>query len=466
LKAAFVAFASGIALFAQVGQQPVPGQYPPGGYPPGQRPPVQYPGAHPGQEVPIAHGKKGGKEQKDAPVATKTISGVIRALDAKSFDLEAEDTRILTIQITDKTAKPDDLKTGAGVDVDTTQADDGTFQAVTIRLNAKVAKDVNTNDRLEPEGRTAPPPTILVRPGPLHDSDDDGPPKLKRGKPAPRASASKPKADGEDSASPAPAAKTEKSAAVSEKSAPEPAPERTAPPAPAVSPRKVFVEKARAVAVSYEEGLPNYICQEVVTRNVSESREPSWHVIDVVSAEVVYEKHKESYRNLQINGKPSKKEPQETGAWSTGEFGSILSSLFFPGTEADFRYLEDDRIVHRASSVYKFEVERLRSTWKIWVPGQYIMPSYKGSIWIDKENANVLRIEMQATEIPETFPMISIESAVDYDYISLGTPEKFLLPVHAEVLQCIRDSNQCQRNVIDFRNYHKFTGDSTIKFNQ
>jgi hypothetical protein len=55
---------------------------------------------------------------------------------------------------------------------------------------------------------------------------------------------------------------------------------------------------------------------------------------------------------------------------------------------------------------------------------------------------------------------------VDFDYISLGTPEKFLLPVHAEVLSCARGSNECDRNVIDFRNYHKFTGESTIKFNQ
>jgi hypothetical protein len=38
--------------------------------------------------------------------------------------------------------------------------------------------------------------------------------------------------------------------------------------------------------------------------------------------------------------------------------------------------------------------------------------------------------------------------------------------VHAEVLSCARDSNECDRNVIDFRNYHKFTGESTIKFNQ
>jgi hypothetical protein len=34
------------------------------------------------------------------------------------------------------------------------------------------------------------------------------------------------------------------------------------------------------------------------------------------------------------------------------------------------------------------------------------------------------------------------------------------------VVSCARGSNECDRNVIDFRNYHKFTGESTIKFNQ
>jgi hypothetical protein len=48
----------------------------------------------------------------------------------------------------------------------------------------------------------------------------------------------------------------------------------------------------------------------------------------------------------------------------------------------------------------------------------------------------------------------------------LGTADKFLLPVHAEALSCWRNSNECQRNVIEFRNYHKFEGESVIKFEQ
>ena len=72
-------------------------------------------------------------------------------MEAKSFDMETEDTRILTIQITDKTVKPDELKQGDGVDVEVTQDKDGQFQAVNVKVNAKAAQAINANDQLEPE---------------------------------------------------------------------------------------------------------------------------------------------------------------------------------------------------------------------------------------------------------------------------------------------------------------------------
>jgi hypothetical protein len=452
LRTAILFFVAGSALVAQVGQ-PVPGTYPPGQYPPGTYPPGQQ-----GPPLSIPRRSKKNDSATDAAAATKTLKGVIRVMEAKSFDMETEDTRILTIQITDKTVKPDELKQGDGVDVEVTQDKDGQFQAVNVKINAKAAQAINANDQLEPEGRTAPPPTIMVRPGPTHDPDDAGPPVLKRGKPVARASSKKPDDDDDDAAPAARAAAAPAPKVVAERSAPAAT--------PPVSARQAFIEKARAAAVAYMEGLPNYVCQEVTTRYASETRNPNWQVIDVVSAEVVYENRKESYRNLTINGKPTKKAPEDTGAWSSGEFGTILRNLYEPGTDADFKYAEDDTIAHQPSSVYKFAVERLRSSWKIWVPGQYILPAYKGSVWVDKQSANTLRIEMQATEIPEEFPRIAVETAVDYDYITLGTPEKFLLPVRAEVLSCARGSNECERNVIEFRNYHKFTGESTIKFGQ
>jgi hypothetical protein len=395
-------------------------------------------------------GSKKTAEEKEAQTP-RTYHGVVRALDAKSLDIEADDTRMLTFQLSEKTTKPAGLKTGDGVDVEATQDKDGLFHAVSIQANAEVARKILGHAPAEPAQPTPaqqadapPPPTVLVRQGPLYDDDDSGPPKLKRGIPVEVAAAKARRKE----ASATPEAAAVEAAAVS-------IPE---------NPRIAFIGKARQLAAEYAQGLPSYFCQEVATRYVSQTHVVNWTVVDIVTAEVVYDDHKETYRNIAINGKPTKKSPEETGSWSTGEFGTIQTNLFSPGV-ADFKFAQDSMTARIPASVYDFDVPRARSSWTVRLPGQFIVPAYRGSVWLDKQKANVLRIEMQARDIPEEFPLVSVETTVDYDYIGLGTPAKFLLPVRAEVLTCRRGSNECERNTIEFRNYHKFTGESTIKFN-
>jgi len=443
MKSAFLlaiaTFGATFILNAQFGQIP-------GTYPPGQG---RYPGSgspNGGSGNPGRGSRRTTREEKPAG-HTEVVSGVVRKVDADSFELEAEDTRFLIIQFSASVPKPADFRVGDGLDVTANADDEGMFHLVSMKPNKEIAATINENDDLGPgpapeEARTGPPPTILVRPDATPDSDDSGPPKLKRGKPVERASTSIPD---DDVAS---------------------RPARATPTAAPRNPRLALIEQAREAAATFLDTLPNYVCQEQITRYVSETRQPSWNVVDVVSAEVVYDDHQESYRNLQINGKPTKKSPEDSGAWSTGEFGTILGNLFAPQSATDFKYVQEDTIAHRAASVFDFKVQRVRSSWKIWVPGEYILPTYKGSVWIDKQTGQALRIEMQAKEIPEGFPEISVETAVDYDTISLGAASKFLLPIHSEALSCWRNSNQCQRNVIEFRNYHKFEGESVIKFDQ
>jgi hypothetical protein len=439
-------------LLGQVGQYP-PGQYPPGGN--------RNPGNNgPGLPLPGRSSKK--TEEQKAAALPRTYSGVLRTLTDKSLDLEATDTRFLSIEIDDKTAKPPKLKVGDSVDVEATQDKDGKFHAVSIKLNATIASTISTNTREEqaappdPAAEREPPPTTIVTGnGKLYDDGDSGPPKLKRG-PPPKHPESKQTGE---------VAEVRTEARLGARTEPPltaPPPELPAQP----NPRQEFIAKARAAATEFTAGLPNYFCQEMATRYVSESRPANWSVQDVISVALVYENGKESYKDFTINGKPTKKSPEESGAWSSGEFGTILADLFSPGSAADFKYSRDTSINHVAASVYDFKVARERSGWKIHVPGQFVLPAYRGSVWIDKQSFHVLRIEMQAKEIPEEFPLVSVETALDYDYISLGTPEKFLLPVHSEVLSCQRGSNFCERNAIDFRNYHKYAGESTIKFNQ
>ncbi len=205
--------------------------------------------------------------------------------------------------------------------------------------------------------------------------------------------------------------------------------------------------------------------QQFTARFVSTTHDISWQAQDIVSTDVVYENGRESYRNLKINDKPIKKgQEQETGAWSTGEFGTLLRDIFSPATAADFHFRKDSTVAGKSAGLYDFKVEHQNSHWHVQVASQSVFPAYKGSVWIDKNNGRVLRIEMQARTIPSEFPLDTVETVADYEYVRIGGTQEFLLPVHSESLSCQRGSNYCTRNAIDFRNYRKYSGEAVITF--
>ncbi|HWB97923.1 MAG TPA: hypothetical protein VG672_14510, partial [Bryobacteraceae bacterium] len=171
------------------------------------------------------------------------------------------------------------------------------------------------------------------------------------------------------------------------------------------------------------------------------------------------------YRNIAINGKATNKKMEELpGSRSTGEFGTVLVDVLSPSTNADFRLRKEGTFEGKAALIYDYTVEHDGSHWRIEVGSQSVLPPYRGAIWLDKKNFRVLRIEMEARNVPEEFPLDKIESAVDYDYVRFSSEQLFLLPVHAETLMCQRGTNICSRNTIDFRNYHKYAGESNITF--
>jgi hypothetical protein len=245
---------------------------------------------------------------------------------------------------------------------------------------------------------------------------------------------------------------------------PDPPPD--APPAAAsvpthsLNPSEALIERARQAAFEFSEKLPNFICQEIMSRYSQRGRE-SEISLDVVSADIIYENAQESYRNVKINDRPTDRSLQEIGgSRSTGEFASTLLEIFHPDTRARFRSGSVSSISGVSAQVYDFTVESENSHWTVQSGSQSLITAYAGSVWIDPKTARVLRIEMQA-RLPSDFPMDTVESAVDYSYVWIGGMS-VLLPVRAESLGCQRGINDCRHNIINFRNYHEFKSEIKI----
>jgi hypothetical protein len=247
---------------------------------------------------------------------------------------------------------------------------------------------------------------------------------------------------------------------------PEPPPDASPAAAPAhaptrsLNPSEELIERAREEAFEFSEKLPNFICDEVMKRYRQRGHDET--SLDVVSAELVYDDAKESYRNVKINDRPTDTSLEEIGgSWSTGEFASTLLALFSPSSAAHFQGGGATSLSGVSAQVYDFQVRAENSHWMLHIDDQTLQPAYEGSVWIDPKTARVLRIEMQADNLPSNFPMDTVESAVDYSYVSIAGAS-VLLPVHAESLGCPRGPGDCSHNIIDFRNYHEFHVDVKI----
>jgi hypothetical protein len=486
VKAGFLFIIVPAAIMAQI--YPPVGGYPGGGYP-GQTP---YPGGRQptgtGIPMPGRTGKSKDPRASNPGDPLPNFRGNLKVFDDKTVSVELGDKRVMDFRRDSKTKffkNGDEVKTpkfalGDQVSVEAREEPGGYMTAVNVywEKSGGGSTTTKTDDGVVDTWKDDPPKTMGsdhatdVKAPVARDAEDPGPPKLKRGGVA---DPSREQA----------------------KSVPELAPPNT-PPAdqrpvlradardtlpPSDRPSVIrgdldegveripqrkdepLIRKAADAAMEFTETLPSYVCSEMVTRSMSQSTPANFQAIDVVSMEVVYENGKEDYRNIQINGKRSVKKIEETGgAWSTGEFGTVLVDLFSPATAADFHFRRDSRAGGIMAKMYDFEVSREGSHWSIHSGSQSYNPPYSGSVWIDPATSRVLRIEMEAKGMPANFPLDHVESATDYQYVRLGDAKQYLLPVHAETLSCERGTNYCSRNVIDFRNCHKYTGESTITF--
>jgi hypothetical protein len=221
------------------------------------------------------------------------------------------------------------------------------------------------------------------------------------------------------------------------------------------------IERARDKSAEYTSNLPNFICEQLIRRYSSGGRR-DWKLHDFVTVDVSYVDGREDYKNAKRNGKKMGwEETQKSGSWSEGEYGSVLNDLLHPTTDATFTYRKKDTVAGVETDVYDYIVQKDRSHWTLRFGGQTERPKYRGRIWLDPKSMLVRRIEMEALQLPSTFPVNHAEMTLDYGPVRISGKE-FLLPTKTENLACFTGQSTCTRNETEFRNYRRFSTESNI----
>jgi hypothetical protein len=157
-------------------------------------------------------------------------------------------------------------------------------------------------------------------------------------------------------------------------------------------------------------------------------------------------------------------EPYESlgGATSTGEFGSMMQQLLDPETQAEFTWLRWATLRGKRSHVYSYRVAQSRSKWRISFERTHeVIVGYKGLVYVDRDSEMILKLTIEAVDIPTSFPIGQATTALDYDYTKIGS-ETHLLPLRAEVR--MRNGKLLTKNQVEFHLYRMFGADTSIKF--
>lgn len=236
---------------------------------------------------------------------------------------------------------------------------------------------------------------------------------------------------------------------------------------PEIKEANELLEKARENSLVALEEMPDFVVKQLVTRSAAYAGTNNFRRLDKLIVGVSYRADGyEEYKVLNIDGIPQldKKEKRSYeevgGTSSTGEFVTVLSSIFKAESKAKFEAIDTDLIRNRRTIVYSFEVKKENSQQTLTSAGAIInstISGYKGKIWVDRENARVLRVESIATEIPSDFPIRAASRLIDYEWVTIGD-QKYLLPLASDVrLTSKYDRNLYEtRNQINFKNYQKY----------
>jgi hypothetical protein len=239
------------------------------------------------------------------------------------------------------------------------------------------------------------------------------------------------------------------------------------PPPPPEAKQHEIIEAAREYALNYTKSLPDFVCAQITERYHDPTGKEAWRKGDVIKSKLSYNGKQEKYDIMLINDQSVMGKTMESlgGTTSTGEFATMLRSIFEPMSQAGFHWNRLATWRGHVSYVFDYAVDREHSSWGITdkESNRTITPGYKGTIFIDRTTGQILRFTSEAVDIPTDFPIQVAKEALTYEYADLSG-NKFLLPSDSEVR--LDRGREMSKNVVTFTSYRKFSADAVISFDE
>lgn len=238
------------------------------------------------------------------------------------------------------------------------------------------------------------------------------------------------------------------------------------PPAAAEGPTnpKAFVsELIRANDGLYMQ-LQSFVCSERIERFAARKKGQSSTQLDSLKAQVSFENGHEHYSNVQRDGQPVASLSSVPGAWSEGEFGTLLRQTERLLRSEDIQFDGTDEVSGTPATRLQFKVSERDSPWDLEVAGQHYRVPFRAQVWVDKSSGKILKTSRQSLGTIGDTRIVGLEWSVTLAPVALNGKD-WLLPKEGEYSVEYAGSGRREWNKLMFSGYHRYGAEVSLHFN-
>jgi hypothetical protein len=230
-----------------------------------------------------------------------------------------------------------------------------------------------------------------------------------------------------------------------------------------LAPELLTLARIKVKAAENLKALPNYTCLETIERSRRRAPSRRYELVDTVRLEVAVVGGKELFA-WPGGGQFEERELSKMvpgGAIGNGNFALHARSVFLSNaarfTYVGERFRDDKRTIR-----YDYRVPRMFSGYTIRVGEARGIVAYYGSFWVDADSLDLLRLEVNADEIPPNLPLQMSSDAMEYTRVPIGGSD-FLLPQSSELVMVDVTGGE-SRNRTTFSGCRQYAGESVLSF--
>ncbi|HEX4750670.1 MAG TPA: hypothetical protein VH302_14090 [Bryobacteraceae bacterium] len=241
----------------------------------------------------------------------------------------------------------------------------------------------------------------------------------------------------------------------------------TALPVPKLAPeypdkKTVILAMARDTNEEIFTQLHSFVCNEEIHRFKGWTNEETIKPIDTVQTNVSFENGTEHYSEIRQNEKVRPSLSSLSGAWSEGEFGTLLGQTQKLLHETRPMFESFTELEGIPAAIYAIDVMAAESPWVLQVGSQHGQVPFRTRIWVSQSGGQILKIERASLGLPFESGIGEIRWDVSLKQVELNG-RTWLLPSTGNYVVAYKSSRR-EWNVMQFSNYRRYASEVAIRF--